>query len=110
PKEIAGVYKSCDVLALTSETEAWALVVNEALAAGLAVVTSDVVGAADDLVRRGVNGRTFVSGDAASLREAFLEVTHPDAIDRLRAGSAHVLADCMARSDPLPRLPSAHAS
>ena len=77
--QIAGVYRSCDVLALTSETEAWALVVNEALAAGLAVVTSDVVGAADDLVRPGINGRTCRSGNVESLREALLEVG-----DRLR--------------------------
>lgn len=100
-RQIAGVYRSCDVLALTSETEAWALVVNEALAAGLAVVTSDVVGAADDLVRPGVNGRTFKSGDAGSLRDALLEVTQVGAVDRMRAASARVLAEWRERADPV---------
>src|SRR5262249_12035230 len=38
PQQIAAIYRSCDVLALPSEMEPWALVVNEAMAAGLAVV------------------------------------------------------------------------
>lgn len=36
--------------------EAWGLVINEAMSAGKPVVTTDAVGAADDLVKNGING------------------------------------------------------
>jgi len=45
----------------------WALVVIEALAAGCPVISSDVVGAAWELIEDGVNGRIFPSGDLGSL-------------------------------------------
>ena len=44
--EPAFVYHSADVLVLPSDREPWALVIQEAMAAGLTVVASDVVGAA----------------------------------------------------------------
>ncbi|MGE3106922.1 MAG: glycosyltransferase family 4 protein [Phycisphaerales bacterium] len=100
-RRIAGIYRSCDVLALPSDHEPWALVVNEALAAGLAVVTSDVVGAADDLVRDGVNGKTFHRGDAEALARALRDVTAPGTIDSLKAGSRDVLAAWRTSGDPV---------
>jgi hypothetical protein len=48
-----------------------------------------------------VNGRTFKSGDAESLRQALLEVTAPGAIDRMRAASLEVLRDWRERADPV---------
>lgn len=100
-RRTAGVYRSCDVLVLPSDYEPWALVVNEALAAGLAVVTSDVVGAADDLVRPGVNGLTFPHGDGAALTQRLLDITDPSRVDSFRAASSAVLADWRVRGDPV---------
>lgn len=44
------VYQACDLICLPSETETWGLVINEAMAAGKAVLVSDKVGCAIDLV------------------------------------------------------------
>jgi len=99
--DVSAVYRNSDVLCLASEHEPWALVVNEAVAAGLAVVASDVVGAAAELVREGVNGKTFVSKDLDGLIGALRWVTDGENIDGCRASSAGVLADWRKRGDPI---------
>jgi glycosyltransferase involved in cell wall biosynthesis len=45
------VYKLADVFVLFSNIETWGLVVNEAMASGLAIITSEKVGCAIDLVK-----------------------------------------------------------
>ena len=55
-------YKACDVFVLPSillddhQYEAWGLVINEAMAFGKPIITTDAVGAAEDLVKDGYNG------------------------------------------------------
>ena len=56
PDALAQVYGVSDVFVLPSFEETWGLVVNEAMACGLPVITTDRVGAAVDLVREGENG------------------------------------------------------
>jgi glycosyltransferase involved in cell wall biosynthesis len=56
-----------DVLILPSRWDGWGIVVNEALAAGVPVIVSDRCGAAD-VVRQGVNGYVFQTGNVADLR------------------------------------------
>ena len=107
---VSAVYRNADVLVLPSDYEPWALVVNEAVAAGLAVVASDVVGAAAELVRDGVNGRLFPPGDLARLTAALRDVTDPANVDRMRAASAGVLADWRRRGDPVDGLRAAMRS
>lgn len=63
-------YALADLLALPSESETWGLVVNEAMACGLAAVVSDVVGCAPDLVHEGTTGARFPVGDVAELARA----------------------------------------
>lgn len=99
--DVRAAYRSCDALVLPSDKEPWALVVNEAMAAGLAIVASDVVGAAFDLVEPGVNGGVFRRGDVRDLERALREVTSPDRIDRLREGSGTVLGAWRGRADPV---------
>ncbi len=106
PAALGAVYRACDVLVLPSDYDAWGLVVNEALANGLAVVTSHVVGAAAHLVRQGepgagANGRTFQRGDAASLAAALADVTDPARVDAFKANSPKVLAEYRALADPV---------
>ena len=100
PVDIACVYRCANALVLPSSYEPWGLVVNEAAASGLAIVTSDVVGASGDLVIEGFNGRTFKSGSADALHAALVEVTHPDRIDRMQTASGVVLAAFRERFDP----------
>jgi glycosyltransferase involved in cell wall biosynthesis len=101
------LYHAADVLVLPSQYEPWALVVNEAAAAGLAIVASDVVGAAAELVRDGENGWTFRSGDLPELTARLLDVTASENAARYREASLVVLADWQERSDPVKGLRAA---
>jgi glycosyltransferase involved in cell wall biosynthesis len=98
---VSAIYRCCDVLVLPSNFEPWALAINEAAAAGLAIVASDVVGAAAELVRDGVNGFFFPAGDKMALTDRLLRTTAPETIDHLKAGSAGILADWRSRGDPI---------
>jgi glycosyltransferase involved in cell wall biosynthesis len=98
---VGALYRACDVLALPSDYEPWALVVNEAIAAGLAVISSDVVGAAADLVHEGMNGTIFPAGDCRALQGALLDVTASERIEALKAGSARALSEWRDRADPV---------
>jgi glycosyltransferase involved in cell wall biosynthesis len=98
---VSAIYRNCDVLLLPSDFEPWALVINEAVCAGLAVVSSNVVGASAELVRENVNGRLFPPGDLAALIRVLSEVTVDGESERLKASSAAVLADWRKRGDPV---------
>lgn len=58
------VYRMGDVIALPSQGpgETWGLVINEAMACKRAVLVSDRVGCAPNLIEEGVNGYVFASG------------------------------------------------
>ncbi len=99
--EVSALYRSCDALVLPSDYEPWALVINEGVAAGLAVVATNVVGAAVELVVDGDNGRLVPPDNQQTLTEALLDVTDPDKIDRMRAAAPDRLADWQRRGDPI---------
>jgi glycosyltransferase involved in cell wall biosynthesis len=107
---VSALYRASDLLVLPSESEPWALVVNEAVAAGLALICSDVVGAAAELVRPGVNGYLFAVGDRQLLNRLLLDATDPRNIDALKAASHTVLADWRTRADPIAGLRKAMQS
>ncbi len=68
--ELPAFYAMTDLLILPSHREPWGLVINEAMNAGCAILASDWVGAARDLVRDGVNGAVFPAGSVRALAEA----------------------------------------
>lgn len=68
--QLPSVYRSADVLALTSSSETWGLVVNEAMACGTPCVVSDACGCAPDMVGTNSSGELFRMGDVASLAKA----------------------------------------
>ncbi len=107
---VSATYRASQVLCLPSSYEPWAVVVNEAAAAGLAIVCSDVVGAAAELLVDGKNGRFFRSGDVKDLTAALSFVTSADRYEQLAAASAEVLADWRRRGDPVDGLRKALAS
>jgi glycosyltransferase involved in cell wall biosynthesis len=80
PSELRDIYAACEVLVVPSITtrtfrEPWGLVVNEAMARGLAVIASDAVGAAaGGLVRDGANGLIVPAGDREALRAALVRL------------------------------------
>ena len=99
--EINSLYLASDVFVLPSEYEPWGAVTSEACAAGLAIVSSDVVGSALELVSDGENGRLFRSGNAEALAEALRDVTSENQIESMQTASRSVLADWRRRGDPV---------
>ena len=68
--EIPAMYDLCDVFILPSSFEPWGLAINEVMNVGKAVVVSDRVGCAPDLVLDRQNGAIFPVGDVVALAEA----------------------------------------
>jgi len=65
------------VFVLPSKHEPWGLIVNEAMNAARAIIVTDDVGSAPDLVQDGVNGRVYSFGDISALTAALLEIVGP---------------------------------
>ncbi|MFA5908983.1 MAG: glycosyltransferase family 4 protein [Vicinamibacterales bacterium] len=65
--QLARYYVCADVLVLPSSNETWGLVLNEAMALGLPVVTTTQVGASRDLVVPNHTGYTYQAGDCEDL-------------------------------------------
>lgn len=72
--QLPTAYDLCDAFILPSGQEAWGLVVNEVMCAGRAVIASDRVGCAPDLVRPGDNGAIFRTDDIDDMARALREV------------------------------------
>lgn len=100
-RELVVAYHAADVLVLPSDREPWALVVDEAMAAGLTVVASDVVGAAHELIVDGESGRMFLRGDASSLKSALEDISHPDRIENYKTAATEALKRYREVVDPI---------
>jgi glycosyltransferase involved in cell wall biosynthesis len=97
--ETVRAYQSSDCLLLPSEREPWAVVINEACAAGLAIVCTDVVGAAAELVEDGVNGFKVRPGDAGAFAAAMGKVAGNHAA--MKHSSQAVLEKWRSKADPV---------
>lgn len=67
--EIPKYYGAADIFILPSYSEQWGLVINEAMYFSNAIIASDQVGAAYDLVQPGKNGYRFKAGNISELKE-----------------------------------------
>ena len=63
------IYKAADLFVLPTREDIWGLVINEAMAYGLPVITTDRCVAGLDLVEDGVNGYIVPVGDENALAE-----------------------------------------
>ncbi|GAB3906963.1 glycosyltransferase family 4 protein [Mucilaginibacter boryungensis] len=70
-KVLEYLHKS-DALVLPSFAESWGLVVNEAMAAGLPVLLSNKVNAANTLLKEGVNGYSFHPSNVVEMQQKIL--------------------------------------
>jgi len=88
------LFDLCDVFSLPSVHEPWGLIVNEAMAAGRAVVVSDEAGCARDLVRDGETGFVTKSRDVQALAEALRKLTsEPGLAARMGTAGAERIRD-----------------
>jgi glycosyltransferase involved in cell wall biosynthesis len=94
-------YHAGDVLVLPSDHEPWALVIQEAMAAGLVVISSDVAGAAYELIEDKRSGRVFPAGSLEQLKGAILDVTSRDNLNAYKRQSMAALADWTTNVDPV---------
>lgn len=108
--EVTALYRLCHILLHPAEYEPWALVINEAAAAGLAIITTEVTGAAVELVHDGVNGRLLEPGDTQAFAAALLQVSEPDRLEPMRAASRASLQSWRERADPINGLRAALVS
>jgi glycosyltransferase involved in cell wall biosynthesis len=71
------IYQACDVFCLPSAGpgETWGLAINEAMACNKAILVSDKVGGAIDMVKENYNGAIFKSNNEKSLADALVELT-----------------------------------
>jgi glycosyltransferase involved in cell wall biosynthesis len=82
-EELPMYYALADVFVFPTHSDPWGFVLNEALACGLPVISTDVAGAMPDLVRHGRNGYVFSKGDVDALAAYLLQILRDD--DRARA-------------------------
>ena len=73
--ELPDYYTIADVFVLPSLHENWGLVINEAMNAQCAIIVSDHIGCAPDLVQHGVNGYVYPARDANTLAKYLQAVT-----------------------------------
>jgi glycosyltransferase involved in cell wall biosynthesis len=80
------LYALASTLVVPSRDEPWGVVVNEALACGTPVIASDAVGAAEDLIRDGIEGRVFPARNVAALAAALTTKMPPVDVARSPIG------------------------
>ena len=77
-EDIVKYYKLTDVFVLPSFNEVWGLVVNEAMACGIPVISSKYAGVTRDLVQDGVNGYSFHPANIDELTQRLRELMLDD--------------------------------
>lgn len=103
--ETPSYYALADVFVLPSTSEAWGLVVNEAMICGLPVLVSDRCGAAYDLVEEGKNGFVFNPFDVLELENRLrFFVRNPDEIGIMSERSRAIISDYTAQNAALQML------
>ena len=73
-KKLSKIYQNSDVFIMPSLIEPWGLTVNEAMAAGNAIISSNSVGSSFDLVFNGINGFKFKKDDVQDLAKKIFKI------------------------------------
>lgn len=90
-EELKKYYKSADVFVLPTREDIWGLVVNEAMAHGLPVITTDRCNAGLELIKNGVNGYIVPIDSAEDIGNAITESLSQT--DKLGAASLEIIKD-----------------
>jgi glycosyltransferase involved in cell wall biosynthesis len=98
---LPSIYGQADVLVAPSRHDGWAMVVPEALAAGLPVISTAHTGAASEFIQQGTNGWIADPLNPSSLHSAMLDASRADLATASRAAresvARHRLADGVER-------------
>lgn len=99
--ELSAIYRASHVLVHPARCEAWGVVINEAAMARMAVIASDVTGAAADLVEDGVNGYQIPADNLGALIEAMLDTTLPVRLAQFRRSADVIVEEWYTKSDAI---------
>lgn len=77
-EQLFRLYKAADIFVLPTREDIWGLVINEAMACGLPVVSTDKCIAALELIQNGFNGFVVESNNVSALAEAINETLSGD--------------------------------
>lgn len=78
PDNLDKYYKAADCFVLPTREDVWGLVINEAIARGLPIITTDMCLAGQEIVKDGINGYLVPAEDESALRDAMLKIVHDD--------------------------------
>jgi glycosyltransferase involved in cell wall biosynthesis len=93
-EDLPKYYTAGDIFVLPSLTDQWGLVINEAMTFGLPIISTDVVGAAHDLVKHGVNGLVVKPGNSIELYRAMKQLLdHPQLRRKMGKESLNIIRD-----------------
>lgn len=93
-EELKEYYRAADLFVLMTVGEAWGLVVNEAMACGLPVITTDRCIAGTELVEEGRNGYLLPVGDDKGLVERLQALcTNPNVLSGMGEASLKKIRD-----------------
>lgn len=77
-EELKCYYQAADLFVFPTREDIWGLVVNEAMANGLPVITTDKCVAGLELIKDGENGYIIPTGNADELAKRINELLHDD--------------------------------
>lgn len=84
-------YMAADVFVMPTREDVWGLVINEAMATGLPVISSNRCNAAVELVKNGENGYIVPNEDSESLAERIQSVLRLDEKQRMKMQSESIM-------------------
>lgn len=88
--QLPGFYALAEALVFPTHSDPWGLVVNEAMACGLPVISTDVAGCAADLVEDGCNGFVIPARQVSPLAHAMHKLaTQPELRAQMSSRSWH---------------------
>lgn len=82
PDELDKYYKAADCFVLPTRRDVWGLVLNEAMARGLPVITTDMCLAGREMIKDGINGYVVPADNENKLRGAILKIILDDELRR----------------------------
>ena len=82
-EELSQYYRAADLFVLMTREDVWGLVINEAMAMGLPIITTNMCGAGLELVRKNENGFIIPVNDAEALVEKIrFFMDHPEKMEK----------------------------
>ena len=97
PEKLREYYRSADAFLFPTRGDVWGLVINEAMAYSLPVVTTDHCGAGFELIRDGENGFIVPVDDVQAMTDAIMKIIESDS-DAMGINSYSIIKNYTYRS------------